>query len=37
LFEGGELGVGHVGQSFRYRIGRKMQIQGLRWATIAAV
>jgi hypothetical protein len=37
LFEGGELGVGHVAEPFRDRIGRKMQIQGLRWAAIAAV
>ena len=35
--KGGELGVGHVGQPFRNRISRKMQIQGLRWATITAV
>jgi hypothetical protein len=32
LFEGGELGVGHVAEPFRDRIGRKMQIQRLRWA-----
>jgi hypothetical protein len=37
LFEGCELGVSHVGQSFRYRISRKMQIQTLRRAAITAV
>ena len=37
LFEGGEFGVGHIGQPFRDRIGRKMQIQGLRWTAITAV
>ena len=36
LFEGGELGVGHVAEPFRDRIGRKMQIQRLRWPAIAA-
>ena len=35
--EGGELSVGHVTEPFRYRVSRKMQIQGLRWAAIAAV
>jgi hypothetical protein len=35
--EGGELGVSHVAEPFRNRIGRKMQIQGLRQATITAV
>jgi hypothetical protein len=37
LFEGGELGVGHVAEPFRYSIGRKVQVQGLRWAAVAAV
>jgi hypothetical protein len=37
LFEGGELSVGHIAEPFRYRVSRKMQIQGLRWAAIAAV
>ena len=37
LFEGGELSVGHVAEPFRDRLGRKMQIQGLCWATITAV
>ena len=37
MFESGELGVGHVAEPFRYRVSRKMQIQGLRWAAIAAV
>ena len=32
LFEGGEFGVGHVAEPFRYRVSRKMQIQRLRWA-----
>ena len=35
--EGGELSVGHVAEPFRDRIGRKMQIQGLRRAAITAV
>ena len=35
--EGGEFGVGHVAEPFGDRIGRKMQIQGLRWSTITAV
>jgi hypothetical protein len=33
LFEGGEFGVGHVAEPLRDRIGRKMQIERLRWAT----
>jgi hypothetical protein len=37
LFEGGELGVGHVAEPFRNCIGRKMQIQRLRCATVTAV
>jgi hypothetical protein len=37
LFESGELGVSHIAEPFPNRIGRKMQIQRLRWATIAAV
>jgi hypothetical protein len=36
LFKGGELGVGHIAKAFRDRIGRKMQIQRLRWTAIAA-
>jgi hypothetical protein len=35
--EGGELSVGHVAEPFRDRIGRKMQIQRLRRATITTV
>ena len=35
--EGGELGVGHIAEPFRDRIGGKMQIQRLRWAAITAV
>ena len=35
--EGGELGVGHVAEPFGNRIGRKMQIQRLRWVSITAV
>jgi hypothetical protein len=35
--EGGEFSVGHVAEPFRDRIGRKMQIQGLRWTAITAV
>jgi hypothetical protein len=37
LFEGGELGIGHVAEPFRDRIGGKVQIQGLRRPAIAAV
>ena len=37
MFEGGELSVGHVAEPFRDRVGRKMQIQGLRWTAIAAI
>jgi hypothetical protein len=37
LFEGGELGVSHVAESFRDRIGRKIQIQRLRWPTIPTI
>ena len=37
LFEGSELGVGHVAEPFGYCVGRKMQVQRLRWATITAV
>ena len=36
-FEGGEFSVGHVAEPFRDRIGRKMQIQRLRWPAITAV
>ena len=32
----GKLGVSHVAEPFRYRIGRKMQIQRLRWTAITA-
>jgi hypothetical protein len=35
--EGGELGVGHIAEPFGDRVGRKMQIQRLRRAAIAAV
>jgi hypothetical protein len=35
--EGGEFSVGHVAEPFRDRIGRKMQIQRLRWPAITAV
>ena len=33
----GEFSVGHVAEPFGNRIGRKMQIQRLRWAAITAV
>ena len=36
-FEGGELGVSHVGQSFRNCISGEMEIKRLRWAAITAV
>jgi hypothetical protein len=35
--EDAELHVGHIAEPFHKRIGRKMQIQRLRWATITAV
>ena len=37
LFKGGELSIGHVAEPFGDRVSRKVQIQRLRWATIAAV
>ena len=37
LFEGGKFGVGHIAEPLRDRIGRKMQIQGLRRAAVATV
>jgi hypothetical protein len=35
--KGGKFGVGHVAEPFRYRVGRKVQIQGLRWTAVTAV
>jgi hypothetical protein len=32
LFEGGELSVGHIAEPFRYRVSRKVEVQGLRLA-----
>jgi hypothetical protein len=37
LFEGGELGVGHVAEPFRDRIGRKVQIHALCRPAVAAI
>ena len=37
VVRGRRLSVGHIAEPFGDRIGRKMQIQGLRWAAVAAV